>query len=441
MTFVSFEPSNGRIKAHHACLGADSLERHLVRADEAASEWQQAPFATRTALLFRLASVLSSQRDSLARELSLETGTLLTDCLLEVERCAEECAHFAAHGQAMLPLTYSQIRQLPLGLMLVLTAGPAPMWQCFRLLVPALMAGNSLLLKPAEHLSRFVDLLERLMTEAEVPEGLVTPLRISKEQVAGLVADPRIGGLAYSGERQGGAAMASLAGGHLKPVRLDLARADVQLILDDAELEPAVESVLNSCVRYRASWRQSEGGVLITPGLADAFLERLTARLAELGPGQPNDTWEELGPLAKSGQREWLERQLREAERRGGRIRCGGFLPDEEGWYYPPTLIEGDDPAMTLFPVWPAGPLCGVLRVPDEAAMVALCRSLSPDGIASVWTQDRARGELLARDLPFDLCRVNPDPYHGRHWPPFSDPSHRPALKEFCRTKTVLVSA
>lgn len=440
MTFVSFDPGTGRVLAHHAGMSATRLEQSLALAHEASQEWQQVAPAERAALLFRLASTLSAERDRLARELCLETGSLLGDCLQEVERCAEECAYFAAHGQAMLPSARSQHGQLPLGLMLALTAGPAPLWQCFRLLVPALMAGNGLLLKPAEHLSRLVEVLARLLARAEVPEGLVTPLRISKEQVAGLVADPRIAGLAYSGERKGGAAMAALAGAQLKPVRLELARADVQLVLDDAELEPAVESVLNSCFRYRASWRQSEGGVLITPALADAFLERLTARLTGLRAGRPDEPGVVLGPLAKSGQREWLERQLREAERRGGRIRCGGYLPDEEGWHYPPTLIEGTDPAMTLFPAWPAGPFCGVLRVPDEAAMLALCRQLSTDGMASIWTQDRSRGERLARALPFDLCRVNPDPYHGRHWPPDADPARRPALKEFCRGKTVLVS-
>ncbi|WP_107851829.1 aldehyde dehydrogenase family protein [Oceanimonas marisflavi] len=441
MTFVSFDPSSGRVLAHHACLSDGSLEQQLCLAHQAAQQWQQESPAERAALLYRLASALSAQRERLARELCLETGTLLADCLREVERCAEECAYFAANGQAMLPSARSQVSQRPLGLMLALTAGPAPLWQCFRLLVPALMAGNGMLLKPAEHLSRFIGLLERLLAAAEVPEGLVLPLRISKEQVAGLVADPRIGGLAYSGEHKGGAAMAALAGEHLKPLILELAEASLQLILDDAELEPAVESVLNSCFRYRSSWRQSEGGVLITPGLAEPFLEQLTARLATLRPGRPDDSEAELGPLAKSGQREWLERQLREAERRGGRIRCGGYLPDEDGWFYPPTLIEGSEPAMTLFPAWPAGPVSGVLRVLDDNAMLALCRQLSPDGVASIWTRDLARGERLARALPFDLCRINPDPYQQRHWPPRSEPAQRRALKDFCRAKTVLVSA
>ncbi|WP_019936004.1 aldehyde dehydrogenase family protein [Oceanimonas smirnovii] len=441
MTFVSFDPSSGRVLAHHACLSETELEHRLSRAFQTTQAWQQTVPAERSALLFRLASTLSEKRESLARELSHETGTLLADCLREIERCAEECTHFAAHGQAMLPAARSQISQLPIGLMLALTAGPAPLWQCFRLLAPALMAGNGLLLKPAGHLSRLVTLLEQLLSDADLPQGLVTPLRISKEQVAALVADSRIAGLAYSGEHKGGAAMAALAGAQLKPVRLDLARANVQLILDDAELEPAVESVLNSCFRYRTSWRQSEGGVLITPALADAFLEQLATRLIHLETGQPGHPAADIGPLAKSGQREWLERQLREAERQGGRIRCGGVMPDEPGWYYPATLIEGDKPAQTLFPAWPAGPFCGVLRVADEAAMTALCHDLNTDGVASIWTRDRARGEQLARTLPFDVCRVNPDPYHGRHWPPYSEPEQRPALKEFCRTKTVLVSA
>ncbi|OXY83692.1 aldehyde dehydrogenase family protein [Oceanimonas doudoroffii] len=441
MTFVSFDPSSGRVLAHHACLSEDRLEQRLHQAYQAAQAWQHEAPSERAALLYRLASALSAGRERMARELCLETGTLLKDCLREVERCAEECAHFAANGQAMLPAARSQVSQRPLGLMLALTAGPAPLWQCVRLLAPALMAGNGLLLKPAEHLSRLVELLARLMTEAEVPEGLITPLRISKEQVAGVVADARIGGLAYSGERQGGAIMAALAGGRLKPVILELAEADLQLILDDADLEPAVESVLNGCFRYRASWRQSEGGVLITPGLAEAFLERLGERLASLRSGRPDDSDTELGPLAKSGQREWLERQLREAERQGGRIRCGGYLPDEEGWYYPATLIEGQDPATTLFPAWPAGPVSSVLRVADEHGMQALCRSMSPDGIASIWTRDLARGEQLARSLPFDLCRVNPNPYHNSHWPPQSSPDQRLPLKRFSRSKTVLVSA
>ncbi|OXS16131.1 hypothetical protein CGX12_05735 [Zobellella denitrificans] len=133
-----------------------------------------------------------------------------------------------------------------------------------------------------------------------------------------------------------------------------------------------------------------------------------------------------------------MHRQLAAAVDEGARQEAGGTLPEGDGWYYPASLLDGVSPDMAVFRRPLPGPLAAVVRVRNEEDIVSLCRGLGPDGTARIWTRELARGEQLARRLPFDRCLVNPDP--GRTYPPGMAAEEHFNIKAFCRMRSLRIS-
>ena len=438
MTFISFNPATGRQNGRFEALDADQLERRLQQSAEAAEGWRHRPFAERAALLNQVAAQLSANRERLALCITREMGKLLSESLAEVDRCARECAYFAAHGQAMLPLARSPVTFEPLGVVLLLGSWHFPLWQLFRVLAPTLMAGNAVLLKLADNLPGCAREIAALMRAAQAPAGLVTSLAIDKARVVELIRDPRVSGLAFGGNREDGARLAALAGQQLKKVELELDEAELHLVLDDADLEAAVDAVLLARLGNAGQQGIEARGLVVTPAIADDFVALLAARLAEWRPGHPEELASRLAPLACGRQREALHRQLAAAVDEGARLVAGGTLPEGDGWYYPASLLDGVSPDMAVFRRPLPGPLAAVVRVRNEEDIVSLCRRLGPDGTARIWTRELAQGEQLARRLPFDRCLVNPDP--GRAYPPGMAAEEHFNIKAFCRMRSLRIS-
>lgn len=442
MTFISSHPATGREAERVATLSAAELEQRVQQSHAVAKEWRQSTFAERSAVLNRLASLLSANREQLALTMTREMGKLLSEALTEVDRCALECTYFAAQGQAMLPLARSMTTFEPMGTVLLLASWRFPLWQVVRMLAPTLMAGNVVLLKLAENLPRCAREIEWLLAEAGAPEGLVCSLLIDKPQVASLIADPRVKALAFSGNRQDASRVAALAGEQLKPIVMELDETELHVVLDDVDLELAVEAAMRSRFRNAGQLGYAARGFIVTPGIADDFVARLSARLSELQCGDPEQETSTLGPLATRLQRDELHQQVNAALAAGARAVVGCELPAGEGWHYPASLLDGVTPEMEVFRQQLSGPLACVIRVPSLDAITDLCRELGPDGTVSIWSRDLAQGEQLARRLPFGRCLINMDPHQGKGYPSGFNPAPegRFNIKAFCHMKTLLVS-
>ncbi len=441
-TFISYHPASGAELERVDALSAAELERRVQQSAAAAREWRHSAFADRSALLNRLATLLSANRERLALTMTQEMGKLQSEALAELDRCARECTYFAAHGQAMLPLARSMTTFEPMGSVLLLTSWRFPLWQVFRMLAPTLMAGNAVLLKLAESLPLCARAIKSLLAEAGTPEGLVFSLLIDKPQVATLIADPRVKALAFSGNREDASRVAALAGQQLKPIVLELDETELHVILDDADLELAVEAALRSRFRNAGQLGHAARGFMVTPGIADDFVSRLSVRLEELKSGDPEQEASTLGPLATRLQRDELHRQVQAALADGARAVLGCELPAGEGWYYPASLLDRVHVEMPVFRRQLSGPLACVIRVPHMDAITDMCQGLGPYGTVSIWTRELAQGERLARRLPFGRCLVNMDPYQGKGCPSGFNPASegRFNIKAFCHIKTLHIS-
>ena len=342
-----------------------------------------------------------------------EMGKPVREGLGEVEKSAWAADHFAEHAQAYLAdeilasdATRSWVQHLPLGPLVGILPWNAPLWLALRFAAPALMAGNPCLVKHDPHVPGCSDALGRLFAEAGFGPGVFDVLPIETGAVADVIRDERIRGVSFTGSSRGGAAVAAIAGAALKPSVLELGGSDPAIVLEDADVEAAVEMIgimriINAGQSCIAAKR-----ILVHDAVHDRFVASLAARFGGLVVGDPRDPATDVGPIARADLREVLHRQVAETLAQGARCVTGGTLPAGPGFFYPPTLIADASNDMTACREETFGPVAAVVRIADAEAGVRIANETRYGLAASVFT-DPGRGEAIARRLDAGQVAIN----------------------------------
>ncbi|TMQ71036.1 MAG: NAD-dependent succinate-semialdehyde dehydrogenase [Candidatus Eisenbacteria bacterium] len=446
-------PATGQVLREIPEHDADEVERRLARAVAAFADWRRVPLGERAARLRAAGAVLRPERDALARLMTEEMGKPIAQAEAEVEKCASACDHFAAHGPADLEsLTIatdaaeSFVRFDPLGPVLAVMPWNFPLWQVFRAAVPALLAGNVVLLKHASNVPGSALAAERVFADAGCPPGVFTTLLIGASAAEALVAHPAIAALTLTGSEAAGIALAARAGAALKKCVLELGGSDAFVVLADADpAHVAAQAVAARTINNGESCIAAKRFIVEEP-IAERFEWLFAQRMARLRVGDPMDRATELGPLARADLVDALERQVQESVARGARIVTGGSRLARPGSFYAPTVLAHVTPGMPAFDEETFGPVAAVTRARDARHALELANQSRFGLGASVWTSDPARGRELARDLDAGSVFVNGMvrsdarlPFggikhsgHGRELSTFG-------LREFVNVKTVWV--
>ena len=283
-----------------------------------------------------------------------------------------------------------------------------PYYQIARFAAPNLMAGNVVMVKHASSVPQCALAFEQLLLDAGAPDGAYTNLFISKEQVAQLIEDPRVRGVALTGSEAAGAIVAAQAGKHLKKTTLELGGSDAFIVLEDADLDKAVRHAVSGRMGNAGQACTASKRFIVVDALADRFLEKFQAALGQFVPGNPLDKATTLAPLSSAQALENLLNQVDSAVKHGARVVIGGnHIVGHDGAFMQPTLItdiSADNPAyrQEFF-----GPVALFFRVADEEAAVALAND-SPFGLGgSVFTQDIDRGKRVARKIDTGMVFIN----------------------------------
>ena len=446
-------PATGQVLREYTEHDAAEVERRLALAARAFAAWRSTGFAERAGRLRAAAAILRRDRDDLARLMTEEMGKPIAQAEAEVEKCAIACHHFADQGPADLEpevvatdASMSLVRFDPLGPLLAVMPWNFPLWQVFRAAVPALMAGNVMLLKHASNVPGCAIAAERVFDEAGFPEGVFTTLLIGASRAEALVDHEAIRAVTLTGSEAAGTSLAARAGKALKKCVLELGGSDPFLVLADADLDQvAAEAVTARLVNNGESCIAAKRFIVEDP-LGERFEWLLGQRMARLRLGDPMDRSTELGPLARADLVDTLDRQVRESVARGARIVTGGARPPRPGSYYAPTVLAHVTPGMPAFDEETFGPVAAVIRARDRGHALELANQSCYGLGASIWTTDDAAGLALAADLEAGSVFVNgvvrSDPRlpfggvkrsgYGRELSAFG-------LREFVNVKTVWV--
>lgn len=412
---ASVNPATGEVMRVYTPMDADAVDRIVQQVHYAYLEWRVASFAERAAPMRRLAQLLRERKEDYARLITEEMGKPIVQARAEIEKCAWGCDYFAEHGESMLaPLEVpteahkSYVTFQPLGAILAIMPWNFPFWQVFRFAAPALMAGNSVVLKHAPSTPGCALAIESLMQDAGFPPHLLRAVLVENEQVERIIRHPLIAGVTLTGSTRAGRAVARIAGEELKKCVLELGGSDPAVILADADLERA----LNQC----ATGRLINSGqsciaakrFIVEQPLYEAFVEGFVERMRAQKMGDPLDESTTIGPIAREDLRANLHRQVQQSIQQGARCLLGGVIPEGRGFFYPPTVLVEVHRGMPVWDEETFGPVAPIVAAANREEAIQLAND-TPYGLgASVYTRDLAQGEhIAAQQLEAGNCFVN----------------------------------
>jgi succinate-semialdehyde dehydrogenase / glutarate-semialdehyde dehydrogenase len=414
MSIQSINPATGKILETFEETPPQELERILSRARAAFHEWRAVPFATRAQSMRKAAGLLRARKTDYARIMALEMGKPIVQGEAEVDKCAWVCEYYAEHAEAFLTpqpratdASASYVRFDPLGPVLAVMPWNFPFWQVFRFAAPALMAGNTAILKHASNVPRCAVSIDEVFRDAGVPRGVFATVLVGSAAVAGLIADPRIVAVTLTGSDRAGSQVAERAGHEIKKTVLELGGSDPFIVLADADVAAAARTAADARLVNSGQSCIAAKRFIVVDAVADQFLPRFVEELRGRKMGDPLARDTQVGPQARVDLRDALHRQVEESIKRGAQRLLGGEVPAGDGAFYPPTLLAAVDKGMPAFDEETFGPVAAVVRAKDETDAVRLANDSSFGLGASLWTRDRARGERLAAEIEAGAVFVN----------------------------------
>ncbi|MGD9329853.1 MAG: NAD-dependent succinate-semialdehyde dehydrogenase [Desulfobacterales bacterium] len=415
MPLQSIDPASGKKMRQYDELSSDAIAGVIEETHAAHLQWRRAGIKQHAALMEKLSGVLRSNADEYSRLMALEMGKPVQDGRQEIEKCAWLCRHYATHAASMLDsehvkteATRSFVTFQPLGVILAVMPWNYPFWQVYRLAVPALMAGNGVLLKHASNVPGCAEAIADTFRQATFPDGVFQNLPVTSQAVESIVAHPRVTAVSLTGSTEAGRSVAAQAGRHLKKTVLELGGSDPYIVLEDADLDATVAACVTSRLLNSGQSCIAAKRFVVVDAVRQAFEEKLVQVLGEKVTGDPLDETTEIGPQARAELRDKLHDQVRTSIQQGARCLLGGEIPDGPGYFYPPTVLTDVGKGMPVFDEETFGPVAAIVPVPDEATAIAVANDSDYGLGAAVFTGDSARGERLAvSEIQAGNCFVN----------------------------------
>jgi succinate-semialdehyde dehydrogenase / glutarate-semialdehyde dehydrogenase len=410
----AIDPSTGEVLATYEPHDADEVETRVQRAWDGFTAWRTTEYRERSNLLRRAAEVLEGRRDEFAELMTREMGKPITAAEAEVDKCAWVCRYEADHGPAHLAhdivatdAKRSYVRFDPLGPLLTVMPWNFPFWQLFRAAAPAVIAGNTVLLKHASNVPGSALAIEDVFREAGAPDGLFQTLLVGSGAVADVIADPRVRAITLTGSVPAGRKVASAAGEALKPTVMELGGSDAFVVLDDADVEKAARTGVSSRLINNGQSCIAAKRFIVVDEVADRFVEEFVAATERAVVGDPMERRTDVGPMAREDLRDELHDQVQRSIEQGAELLTGGGPLDRPGYYYAPTVLDRVTPQMTAAAEETFGPAAAILRVADEDEAIAVANDSEFGLGASVWTSDLDRGERVAARIEAGCLFVN----------------------------------
>jgi len=410
----SVNPHSGQVIRSYESQDDAEVDRLLGAAETAFHEWKKSSFAHRAQLMKAAGATLRQRKEQLAELMADEMGKVLRDGIAEIEKCAGCCDYYADNAQRFLAnqsvptdAEDSYIAFDPLGPVLAIMPWNFPFWQVFRFAAPALMAGNVGVLKHASNVSGCALAIQDVFQTAGFPRQTFTSLLIDSKRVERVIRHPAIKAVTLTGSTPAGRSVAGTAGAELKKTVLELGGSDAYLVLDDADLQAAVDICVKSRLINAGQSCIAAKRFIVVKGLRTQFEQAYAARFEKIRYGNPRDAASDIGPMARIDLRDEIHRQVEESLRQGARLLTGGKIPAGEGAYYPPTVLTDVRPGMLAFDEEIFGPVAAIIEAKDEEHAIELANR-SPFGLgAALFTRDKQRADRIARRIDAGSVFVN----------------------------------
>lgn len=448
---LSINPATGEQIGQYPFESDAALNAALARAADGFKTWRRTPLADRAGMLINLAQALRDNVDAMARMITLEMGKPIRQARAEIEKCAQLCEWYAEHGPAMLAPERTlveddkaRIEYHPLGPILAVMPWNFPVWQVLRGAVPALLAGNTYVLKHAPNVMGSAYLMHDAFVQAGFVPGVFEVINVTPEGVSRAIADPRIAAVTLTGSVRAGMAIGAQAGAALKKSVLELGGSDPFIVLNDADLDEAVKAAVAGRYQNTGQVCAAAKRLIIEEGIVEDFTRKFVEATRQLEMGDPLHESTYLGPMARFDLRDELDGQVQATLAQGATLLLGGGKVEGAGNFYQPTILGDVTDQMTSFREEMFGPVASIITARDAAHALELAND-SEFGLSStVYTKDQELAERMAAELDSGAVFINgysaSDPrvtFGGVKKSGYGRELSHFGVKEFCNARTV----
>ncbi|UAB84038.1 NAD-dependent succinate-semialdehyde dehydrogenase [Zunongwangia sp. SCSIO 43204] len=372
---TTINPTTGEKLKDYPLMTNEEASEAVKKCHEAFVDWKHKSLEERGVVLKKIAETLRDYKSEFSQLMTQEMGKLVSQGEEEIELCATICEYTAENGAK--ELQNEPERELPGGGRGIITYSPIgviygiqpwnfPAYQVVRYAIANLMAGNGVLLKHAEGTTGSGLMLEEIFERAGLPKNLFKVLIIDHDQSNDIIDNDFVRGVTFTGSPNGGRAVAEKAAGNLKKTVLELGSNDAYLVLDDADLDTAVEWSVKGRIYNNGETCVAAKRFIVTEKNYDAFLEAFTEKMKNVKMGDPTKEDSQIGPMARKDLREKLHDQVEESVKNGAKVLCGGGIPDGEGYFYPATVLANVNPGQPAYDDELFGPVASVIKAKDD---------------------------------------------------------------------------
>lgn len=450
----SINPFTGQIVGEYLEYSFTEVEEIITKVDQAFRSWKLTSFEQRAICMKALQAKLLERKEDLAGIMVSEMGKVKREAIGEIEKCAWVCSFYAENAEAFLknePIkteaSESYISYQPIGTVLAVMPWNFPFWQVFRFLAPALMAGNTGVLKHAANVPGCALAIEQMVSEAGFPENVFRTLLIGSKEVKAVIENPLIKAVTLTGSTPAGKAVAAASGAVLKKSVLELGGSDPYLILDDADVKTAARLCVTSRLLNAGQSCIGAKRFIVAEMIYESFKAEFVRLMSQARFGDPNDPETTIGPLARPDLREELHQQVERSREMGAKVLLGGFVPEGKAAFYPPTVLENVVPGMPAYQEELFGPVAVLFRVNSEEEAIRIANDTVFGLGAGIFTADIQKGKMLAEKgleagcvFVNDFVKSDPRlPFGGIRESGYGRELSLVGIREFVNIKTVVL--
>ena len=414
MSIQSVNPVNNEVIKQFEEASDEEVKDALERAEEAYQDWKETSFRQRAEIMRKAADVMEEDIEHYAYLMTLEMGKVKREAHAEMKKCAACLRYYATHAESFLqnePLSVEEgdayIGYDPIGPVLAIMPWNFPFWQVIRFAAPNLMAGNVGILKHASSVPQVSMAIEEIFLKAGLPDNVFKSLLVKSSKINMMIDHPAVKAVTLTGSEGAGSSVGERAGKNIKKTVLELGGSDPFIVLDDANLEVATEMAVKSRMINNGQSCIAAKRFIVVKKVYEQFLELFHQKMAALKIGDPTDEEMDYGPMAREGLAEELLGQVKASIKKGAKAVLGGDRPKGEGAFFNPTILTNIKAGSPAYEEELFGPVAMVFNVKNEKEAVKQANDHRYGLGASVWTQDRDRGEYLARQINSGAVYIN----------------------------------
>lgn len=411
----TINPHNGKMLDTYSTHDTDTISAKIALSKDTSNIWKKTSLSDRAYIVREIAESILTRKDELAKLCSLEMGKPISQSIAEIKKSANALMFYAQHAPQWLESKRAEhieqeayVTYAPLGTLLAIMPWNFPYWQVLRAMGPALMAGNTMLLKHASNVTGCALAIEEAVQSTSAPKGLFQTLIIPGSKMSEIIAHPDIHAIAFTGSSEIGKIIASQAGAHLKKHVLELGGSDPYLVLEDADIDLAAQKCVQSRLNNAGQSCIAAKRWIVHTSVYDAFKDKATQLMKSYTYGDPLDANHKMGPLVDIKARDHLHEQVKTAVQHGGKLILGGEIPSQEGAYYPPSIIENIQIQNPIFNEELFGPVALLFSFDtlEEAFKIA---NATPYGLGgAVFSKDEEKAyEIASKHLDTGSIFIN----------------------------------